>query len=111
MSVGYRNPPKSGQFKKGKSGNPKGRPKDPNRRVSPGYLFWKVANEQVPIEIGGSLTMMSRWEAFVRMVQTLALNKDAGAARLLYKMRKQFPGTAPSGDKYLSVTYDSDRYL
>jgi hypothetical protein len=45
------------------------------------------------------------------MVQTLALNKDAGAARLLYKMRRQFPGPAPSGDKYLAVTDDSDRYL
>jgi hypothetical protein len=109
--VGYRNPPKSGQFKKGQSGNPKGRPKDPNQRVSPDYLFWRVANEHVPIELGGRIIMMSRWEAFVRMVQTLTLNKDQGAARLLYKMRRQFPGTAPSGDKYLAVTPDSDRDL
>jgi hypothetical protein len=109
MSVGYRNPPKSGQFKKGESA--KGRPKDRGQRVSPGYVFWRVANEHVPIELGGSIMMMSRWEAFFRMVQTLALNRDQGAARLLYRMRKQFPGTAPSRDKYLCVITDEDMEL
>ena len=33
--VGYRNPPKSGQFVKGRSGNPRGRPRRP-RKTAPG---------------------------------------------------------------------------
>ena len=103
-----RNPPESGRFKKGKSRNPNVRPKDSSRYRSPAYLFWKVANERVPIEVGGKKKEMPRWEAFVRLVHTLALNKDASAARLLHKMRKQFPGTAPSGDKYLFVLSDAD---
>jgi Family of unknown function (DUF5681) len=34
MSLGYRKPPKNGQFKKGQSGNSKGRPKRPSQPVS-----------------------------------------------------------------------------
>jgi hypothetical protein len=101
MSVGYRNPPKSSQFKKGRSGNPKGRPKQAVRPMSIAYLFRKVAIEQVAIEIDGSNAMMTRWEAFLRQIHTLALNKDASAARLLDQIRKQFPGNAASGDKII----------
>ena len=103
-----RNPPESGRFKKGKSGYPKGRPKNSSRYRSPAYLFWKVANEHVPIEVGGKKREMPRWEAFVQLVHTLALKQDASAMRLLHKMRKEFPGTSPSGDKYLCVLSDAD---
>src|ERR1700732_3680789 len=111
MSAGYRNPPKSGQFKKGQSGNPKGRPKQTTQPVSTAYLFYKVANEQVAIEIDGNEVMMTRWEALVRQVQALALKRDAGAARLMHKIRRRFPGKAPSGVKYLAVVSDDDMKL
>lgn len=61
--------------------------------------------------MGGNKVKMPRWEAFVRVVHTLALSKNASAARLLHKMRRQFPGTAPSGDKYLAVVSDTDMQL
>lgn len=111
MSAGYRNPPESGQFKKSQSGNPKGRPKRTIQPVSTAYLFYKVANEQVAIEIDGNEVMMTRWEALVRQVHTLALNRDPSASRLLHKMRKLFPGSAPPGDKYLVVVSDIDMKL
>jgi hypothetical protein len=50
------------------------------RRISTAYLFRKVANEQVAIEAEAGQVMMTRWEAFVRQIHTMALNKDASAA-------------------------------
>jgi hypothetical protein len=111
MSSGYRKPPKNGQFKKGQSGNPKGRPKKPSEPVSTAYLFRKVANEMAAIEAGNRNETMTRWEAFARQVQNLALNKEPSAARLLHQMRKKFPGRAVPGDKYIWVVNDADMKL
>lgn len=91
MSIGYKKPPIGGQFKKGQSGNRKGRPTQDPKPESAAYLFRKVANEiAVMNSVNGEHTM-TRWEALARQVQSLALNKDASAARLLYRMKKAFP--------------------
>jgi|SRR6516225_8870478 hypothetical protein len=107
MSTGYRKPPRGSRFKKGRSGNPKGPPKRAARLVSTAYLFRKVANQQVAIEVDGRTVMMTRWEALLRQIHTLALNKDAGAARLLHQIRKQFPGNGASREKMIMVFSDS----
>ncbi|WP_439374574.1 DUF5681 domain-containing protein [Bradyrhizobium sp. DASA03120] len=75
MSAGYGNPPKGSRFKKGHSGNAAGRPRQAVRRVSIAMLFRKVANEQITIELDGGQVMMTRWEALLRQIHTLALNK------------------------------------
>ncbi|WP_051346772.1 DUF5681 domain-containing protein [Bradyrhizobium sp. th.b2] len=110
MTTGYRNPPRGGRFKKGQSGNPKGRPRQA-RQTSPAHLFRKVANEDVAIELDGDQVMMTRWEALLRQIHTLALNKDAGAARLLHQIRKQYPGSAAPADKFIMVLSDHDMKL
>jgi Family of unknown function (DUF5681) len=108
MSDGYGKPPKYGQFKKGQSGNAKGRPKKPPEPVSLVYLFRKIANETVVVETASGKTAMTRWEALARMVQNMALNKDPSAARLLSQMRKKFPGKAAPAGKLIFVASDNE---
>ncbi len=79
--------------------------------MSTRYLFRKVANEQIAIQVDGGKVMMTRWEALLRQIHTLALNKDAAAARLLHQMRQQFPGSAAPGDKFITVVSDNDMKL
>jgi Family of unknown function (DUF5681) len=108
MNGGYGKPPKNGQFKKGQSGNPKGRPKKPSQPVSTAYLFRKIANERVVVEAKSRKEIMTHWEALARMVQNLALSKEPSAARLLHQMRKKLPGSAAPGGKNILVVSDDD---
>jgi hypothetical protein len=109
MGSGYRNPPKDRRFKKGQSGNPRGRPK--GRRISVSYLFRKVAGEQIAIEVDGRKMTMTHLEALLRQVYAMALNKNAGAARLLDQVRKQFPGPPAAGDKITFIISEDDARL
>jgi hypothetical protein len=108
MSTGNRTPPKDTQFRKGRSGNPKGPPRQAKRQVSAGSLFRKVAKEQIGIEIDGVTVTISRWDAYVRQVYTMALNKKNPAARLLDQLRRQFPGDLLPGDEITFVISESD---
>ena len=106
--VGYRKPPKAPQFKRGQSGNPKGRPRRPQVVFSPDVIFRKVASELISVEGEGGIMTMTRFEALLRQIHTMALNKDPGAARLLDQLRKGFPGQAPPGDPTIVVFSDDD---
>ncbi len=111
MSADYRNPPKGSRFKRGRSGNPKGRPKQKKRQVSAGSLFRKVAREYVPVDVGGSRIKLSRWDTYVRQIYTLALSKNHSASRLLDQLRRQFPGKLLPGDPCIFIITEADTGL
>ena len=111
MNKGNRTAPRNTQFKKGRSGNPKGRPKQTVPQVSTGSLFRKVAKEQISIEIEGTQYKMSRWDAYVRQIYNMALNKNSSAARLLDQLRRQFPGDLLPGDPLTFLITEDDAKL
>lgn len=61
--VGYGKPPRQYQFKKGQSGNPKGRPKN---SFKPLAILKKILGEKIPIRLGGEDVYMTQVEIILR---------------------------------------------
>src|SRR4051794_10550547 len=75
--VGYRKPPAASRFKKGQSGNPKGRPK--GRKSGPPYDA--VLGQLVTIREDGVERRVTAAEAFLLHVTKRGLEGDGAAAR------------------------------
>lgn len=78
--IGYGKPPKSGQFRKGQSGNPKGRPKGmPNLN----RIIQQLLSEQVTIAEGGKKRRVSTLVATLMRLKEKALKGDMRAIERL----------------------------
>lgn len=76
-AVGYRRPPVSSRFRKGQSGNPRGRPR--GRHRSPPYEA--VLGKMVTIREGGAERRITAAEAFLLHVTKKGLEGRRGGAR------------------------------
>jgi Family of unknown function (DUF5681) len=78
--VGYGRPPVAHQFKKGQSGNPKGRRKGSHSVES---LLFRELNELVAVQEGGRRRSISKLEAVVKQVANKAASGDFRSQKLL----------------------------
>src|SRR5258705_5637098 len=78
--VGFAKPPKYTQFKKGQSGNPKGRPKN---TLNLATVVNRIVREQVVINEGGQRKTVTKFEAAVKQVANKAASGDLSALRHL----------------------------
>src|SRR6476646_8676841 len=76
-TVGFGKPPTSSRFKKGQSGNPKGRPK--NRRR--GIPYDHVLGQMVTIREDGRERRVTAAEAFILSLTKKGLEGDSASAR------------------------------
>ena len=79
---GYGKPPRRTQFKKGQSGNPKGRPKGaPNVATA----FEEALNEPVVVNEGGQRKIVGKIVAIVKQLVNKATQGDARATQQVFK--------------------------
>ena len=91
--VGYKKPPKSGQFKKGQSGNPSGRKKrkDKHKLEDPNHTLAFLLAGKVSVTVGGKSTLMSRQEAIDLALISKAIGGNVQAIKLLHEKMNQMP--------------------
>jgi Family of unknown function (DUF5681) len=71
--IGYRRPPKSARFKKGQSGNPKGRPKGSSNFL---VLLEKELGQSIVVNENGRKKTITRMQAMVKRMVAGALQGD-----------------------------------
>ena len=87
-AVGYGCPPAKSRFKKGQSGNPKGRPPKIERTLLPDQLTrddLAIANRPVKIKVRGKVTEVSTREAVFLKLSSMALQGHGPSVREFLK--------------------------
>ena len=76
--VGYKHPPVKNQFRKGQSGNPRGRRKGQRNLAA---VLAEVLRQTVTVKQGGNCQRMSKGEALIQMLLTKAHKGDGRAIK------------------------------
>src|SRR5579862_1084694 len=84
--VGYGKPPKSGQFQKGSSGNPKGRPK---KEPDFGAELVRELNSKLVITENGRRRVITKYEGMVKQLVNKVLSGNLGATRVVIPHYKE----------------------
>jgi hypothetical protein len=107
--VGFCRPPLAHRFKKGRSGNPKGRPK---ARTDIGALLSEALDERIEVKIGGTERKFSMEEAIVASLVNRAIQNDPRALRSFLKLAakggKLKPPAQPKNTGVLVVGQHAD---
>jgi hypothetical protein len=91
--IGYCKPPQHGRFKKGKSGNPLGRPRG---RPNLATVLERALREKVVINENGKRETITKLEAAIKQLVNKAANGDLQALRQLAALKRS--GDERSGD-------------
>ena len=89
--AGYGKPPKSGMFKKGQSGNPKGRPKGVKNFQTE---LCSVLRSKVTVTEAGKLKSVSTVEAALMRLREKALKGDQRALEILLGYARESSGAS-----------------
>lgn len=99
--VGYRRPPASGQFKKGSSGNPKGRPKGSNNFQT---LLEKELAQKIVVNENGKKKPLTRMQAVIKRLVSGALQGDQKQLLALVEIMRRASSLAPTHPEELLPT-------
>lgn len=105
--TGYKNPPKHSQFKKGESGNKKGRPK--NKRMNTFDYFERILRKKVTVKENGSTRTMETWEAILELQVAKALKGDSKSEDRFFKMLPLIEQRIAAEEQKKSLMTDEDK--
>lgn len=104
--VGYKRPPAHSRFKKGQSGNPKGRPKGAK---SPKVLLEEALSASVTVMENGVPKKTELRRLLFKSLVSKAVKGDSRSTRLLVKLMEQYGLSQADGeDGKIVVVIDSD---
>ena len=108
-NIGYKKPPKNGQFKPGKSGNPKGRIKG-NRNIKTDLK--EELGRMVDITENGKKKKLSKQQVILKQLCAKSISGDIASARLLANFIMKYLADEPEGvDKHEQILPTEDREL
>ena len=106
--VGYGKPPKHTQFKKGRSGNRKGRPKG-TRNFKTDLV--EELSERVKVTENGRTKKITKQRLMLKSLTAKAIKGDARAADILIKLVAQSVGLDPGSDKTPNLSAEDTAIL
>jgi hypothetical protein len=87
-NAGYRKPPVKSRFKRGQSGNPKGRPKGSKNLAS---IVHKELGRKVSVTEDGQQRRISKGEAIVKRLVNQAASGDSKATQTIFAQTRHQP--------------------
>jgi uncharacterized protein DUF5681 len=106
-SVGYGRPPKATQFKPGRSGNPKGRPKGPR---SIGAILQEVIRQKISVTEGGKTRRLPTLEVMLRRLVNESVKGDQKALKLLLSLVDRYSESSES-DLHINELLSEDQAI
>ena len=106
-TVGYGKPPKDTRFIKGRSGNPKGKPKGSKNLAT---LPAKTVNEAVIVHENGRRKTITKMEAMTKQLVNKAASGEPRATQLLLQMI-QFYEDRPDAPAQMETVDEADQMV
>jgi Family of unknown function (DUF5681) len=107
QSVGYGRPPKATQFKKGQSGNPKGRPKG-SRPI--GAVLQEILGQRIAVTENGRTRRLPALEVMLRRLANDAMRNEPVALKLMLSLFDRY-GESPEAGIRLDEVLAEDKAI
>jgi hypothetical protein len=105
--VGYKKPPKHSQFKKGQSGNPRGRPRGAKNMTT---LLGEALDEKVIVTDNGRRRKVSKREIIVTQLVNRSAQADLKAMQILLGMVQEIERRTGASNEPTSLS-EADRQV
>jgi hypothetical protein len=107
-AVGYGRPPKATQFKKGQSGNPKGRPKG-SRPV--GAVLQEILGQRIAVTENGRTRRLPALEVMLRRLANDAMRSEPVALKLILSLFDRYGDSPEAGIRFDEVLAEDKAIL